>query len=70
MFIATKLKRWFIDYYLPKTKKEWVAKIFDWIMLAVFLLAIYFTAASWREGFASGYQMCLNNFTQNLIHGV
>lgn len=57
-------------YYLPHDKKEWANRIIEWFMIALLLTVMFLVTQSWREGFTSGYNYCIQNFTSSLINGI
>jgi hypothetical protein len=64
MFLLSWLWRMFRTYYLPHTKKEWSRFILDIGMIILFLVMIYIAVGIWKEGYQSGWNMCINNFTK------
>jgi hypothetical protein len=54
---------WFKTYYFPKTKQGWVNRFIEWFIIALFIVTMFYVTQSWHEGFASGYNACLNNMS-------
>lgn len=63
MFFVSWAWRMFKTYYLPHEKKEWARFIIDILMIILFLVMIYLAVGIWKEGYQSGWNMCINNFT-------